>query len=68
MDNSSINSIFHSYLIELYLNPRVKGLDNSFILSLFKLLNELDENKRNKLWNCFIESILNTPILKNLSN
>jgi hypothetical protein len=62
MDISSINSIFNSYLMELYLHPsELKDFDNSFILSLFKLLENLPENKRDKLWNCFIESILNTP-------
>ena len=62
IDNSSINSIFHSYLLELNYNPNaLKDFDNSFILSLVKLLNDLPENKRDKLWNCFLESILNTP-------
>ncbi len=62
MDASSIISIFYSYLMELYLNPsELKDFDNSFILSLFKLLNDLPENKRDKLWDCFMESILNTP-------
>jgi hypothetical protein len=62
MDPSSIISIFYSYLMELYLNPsELKDLDNSFILSLFKLFNDLPENKRDKLWDCFMESILNTP-------
>jgi hypothetical protein len=62
MDPSSVISIFYSYLMELYLNPsELKDLDNSFILSLFKLFNDLPENKRDKLWDCFMESILNTP-------
>lgn len=69
MDNSSINSIFNSYLFELYLNPsELKDFDNSFILSLVRLLNDLPENKRNKLWNCFMESILNTPDPKKFIN
>ena len=69
MDNSSINSIFNSYLFELYLNPNeLKDFDNSFILSLVKLLNDLPENKRDKLWNCFMESILNTPDPKKFIN
>jgi hypothetical protein len=62
MDASSISSIFYSYLMELYLNPgELKEFNNSFILSLFKLFDGLPENKRDKLWNCFMESILNTP-------
>jgi hypothetical protein len=62
MDNSSINSIFISYLFELYLNPQeLQDLDNSLIFSLVKVLDDLPENKREKLWNCFMESILNTP-------
>ena len=62
MDNSSINSIFYSYLLELYLNPQdLKDFDNQFILSLVKVLNDLPENKRDKLWYCFMETILNTP-------
>ncbi len=69
MDNISINSIFNSYLFELYLNPKeLKDFDNSFILSLVKLLNDLPENKRDKLWNCFMESILNTPDPKKFIN
>lgn len=69
MDSSSINSIFNSYLFELYLNPNeLKDFDNSFILSLVKLLNDLPENKRDKLWNCFMESILNTPDPKKFIN
>ena len=69
MDNSSINSIFNSYLFELYFNPNeLKDFDNSFILSLVKLLNDLPENKRDKLWNCFMESILNTPDPKKFIN
>lgn len=62
MDVASINSIFNSYLLELYLNPeKLKDFDNYFILSLVKLLDDLPKNKRDKLWNCFMESILNTP-------
>jgi hypothetical protein len=62
MDNSSINSIFYSYLLEFYLNPQeLKDFDNQFILSLVKVLNDLPENKRDKLWYCFMETILNTP-------
>jgi hypothetical protein len=62
MDNSSINSIFYSYLLELYLNPReLKDFDSQFVLSLVKVLNDLPENKRDKLWHCFMETILNTP-------
>ncbi len=62
MDASSINSIFNSYLLELYLNPNdLRNFDNPFILSLVKVLNDLPENKRDKLWYCFMESILNTP-------
>lgn len=62
MDNSSINSIFNSYMLELWMNPEIlHKFDKSFILSLFKVFNNLDQNKRDKLWNCFIESILNTP-------
>ncbi len=62
MDNSSINSIFNSYLFELYLNPQeLQDLDNSLILSLVKVLDDLPENKREKLWYCFMEAILNTP-------
>ncbi|MDQ6722777.1 MAG: hypothetical protein M3Z01_00720 [Thermoproteota archaeon] len=69
MDNISINSIFNSYLFELYLNPNeLKDFDNSFILSLVKLLNDLPQNKREKLWNCFMESILNTPDPKKFIN
>ena len=62
MDASSINSIFNSYLLELYLNPNDLGyFDDSFVLSLVKVLNDLPKNKRDKLWYCFMESILNTP-------
>jgi hypothetical protein len=62
MDNSSINSIFYSYLLELYLNPQeLKNFNNSFILSLIKVLNDLPSNKRDMLWYCFIEAIMNTP-------
>ena len=62
MDNSSINSIFYSYLLELYLNPReLKDFDSQFILSLVKVFNDLPQNKRDKLWYCFMETILNTP-------
>jgi hypothetical protein len=62
MDNSSINSIFYSYLLELYLNPReLKDFDGQFILSLVKVFNDLPKNKRDKLWYCFMETILNTP-------
>jgi hypothetical protein len=62
MDNSSINSIFNSYLFELYLNPQeLQDLDNSLILSLVKVLDDLPENKREKLWYCFMEALLNTP-------
>src|SRR6478672_6672110 len=35
--------------------------DESFIQSLIELFNKLDENKKTKLWNCFIESTSNTP-------
>jgi hypothetical protein len=62
MDNSSINSIFHSYLLELCFQPNIlNGFDKSFIQALIELFNKLDENKKTKLWNCFLESILNTP-------
>ena len=62
MDTSTINSIFNSYLLELYLNPDdLRNFDNSFMLSLLKKLNDLPQNKRDKLWNCFRESLLNTP-------
>jgi hypothetical protein len=62
MDTSSITSIFNSYLLELYLNPNdLKNFDNPFILSLVKILNDLPKSKRDKLWYCFMESILNTP-------
>ncbi len=62
MNNSSIISIFNSYLLELYFNPDdLRNFDNSFVLSLVKVLNDLPKNKRDKLWNCFMESILNTP-------
>ena len=62
MDNSSINSIFYSYLLELYLNPQeLKDFDSQFILSLVRVLNDLPKNKRDKLWYCFMETILNTP-------
>src|SRR5919112_2030983 len=62
MDTPSINSIFNSYLLELYLNPNdLRNFDNPFILSLVKVLNDLPKNKRDKLWYCFMESILNTP-------
>jgi len=62
MDNYSINSIFQSYLIELCFKPNIlNGFDKSFIQSLIELFNKLDENKKTKLWNCFIESISNTP-------
>ncbi|MBA3750089.1 MAG: hypothetical protein H0X03_04200 [Nitrosopumilus sp.] len=62
MDNSSINSIFHSYLLELYLNPKeLKNFDGPFNLSLIKVLNDLPKNKRDKIWYCFMESILNSP-------
>jgi len=62
MENSSINSIFQSYLIELSFKPNIlNGFDKSFIQSLIELFNKLDENKKTKLWNCFIESISNTP-------
>jgi hypothetical protein len=62
MDNSSINSIFYSYLLELYLNPReLKDFDGQFILSLVKVFNGLPKDKRDKLWYCFMETILNTP-------
>ena len=67
MENSSINSIFQSYLIELCFKPNIlNGFDKSFIQSLIELFNKLDENKKTKLWNCFIESISNTPILPSL--
>src|SRR3954469_4610082 len=62
MDNYSINSIFQSYLIELCFKPNIlNSFDESFIQSLIELFNKLDENKKTKLWNCFIESISNTP-------
>jgi len=62
METSSINSVFNSYLLELYLNPNDLGyFDDSFVLSLVKVLNDLPKNKRDKLWCCFMESILNTP-------
>ena len=62
MDNYSINSIFQSYLIELCFKPNIlNSFDKSFIQSLIELYNKLDENKKTKLWNCFIESISNTP-------
>jgi hypothetical protein len=62
MDNSSVNSIFNSYLFELYLNPQeLQEFDNSLIFSLIIVLDGLPENKREKLWNCFMESIINTP-------
>ena len=62
MDSAFIISIFDSYLFELYLNPNdLRNFDNSFILSLVKVLNNFPKNKRDKLWNCFMESILNTP-------
>ena len=62
MESSSINSVFNSYLLELYLNPNDLGyFDNSFVLSLVKVLNDLPKNKRDKLWYCFMESVLNTP-------
>ena len=49
MDNSSINSIFYSYLLELHLNPQeFKDFDSQFILSLIKIFNNLPENKRDK--------------------
>jgi hypothetical protein len=62
MDNSSVNSIFNSYLFELYLNPQeLQEFDNTIIFSMIKVLDGLPENKREKLWNCFMESIINTP-------
>jgi hypothetical protein len=62
MDNSSINSIFNSYMLELNANPNIlQGFDKSFILSMLKVFDHLDANKREKLWNCFIESVFNTP-------
>ena len=62
MDNSTINSIFNSYLLELFFKPNIlNGFDKSFIQSLIELFDKLDENKKSKLWNCFIESISNTP-------
>jgi hypothetical protein len=62
MDNSSINDIFNAYLLELYTNPQIlDGLDESFILSLYDLFNRIDNNKKDKLWNCFMESISSTP-------
>jgi hypothetical protein len=62
MDVSTINSIFNSYLLELYLNPDyLRNFDNSIILSLVGVLNDMPQKKREKLWNCFRESLLNTP-------
>ncbi len=62
MESRSIVSIFNSYLLELCLNSDIlKKFDPYFISSLVSQLNKLPENKRSKLWNCFMESILNTP-------
>ena len=62
MDNSSINSIFYAYLLELYFKPNIlDSFDKSFIMSLIELFDNLNENKKTKLWNCFMESISNTP-------
>jgi tRNA(His) 5'-end guanylyltransferase len=62
MDNSSINSIFYSYLLELHLNPReLEAFDSRFVLSLVKVLNDMPKNKRDKLWYCFMEAVFNTP-------
>lgn len=62
MDNSSINSILYSYLLELCFKPNIlNGFDKSFIQSLIDVFDKLNENKKTKLWNCFMESISNTP-------
>jgi hypothetical protein len=62
MDNSSINSIFYSYLQELCFKPDIlNDFDKPFIQSLIESFNKLEANKKTKLWNCFIESISNTP-------
>jgi hypothetical protein len=63
MDNSLINSIFRSYLLELYFKPNIlSGFDKPFIQSLTELFNKVeDKDKKAKLWDCFIESISNTP-------
>lgn len=62
MESHSIVLILYSYLLELYLNSDIlKKFDSHFISSLGSQLNKLPENKRFKLWNCFMESILNTP-------
>jgi hypothetical protein len=62
MESHAIVLILYSYLLELYLNSDIlKKFDSHFISSLSSQLNKLPENKRFKLWNCFMESILNTP-------
>ena len=62
MESHCIVLIMYSYLLELCLNSNIlKKFDSNFISSLAGQLNKLPENKRFKLWNCFMESILNTP-------
>ncbi|MDQ4073055.1 MAG: hypothetical protein M3162_01985 [Thermoproteota archaeon] len=62
MDSRMINSIFNSYLLELSVKPEtLEDFDKSFIASLVDILNSLPSGKKDMLWNCFYESVLNTP-------
>lgn len=62
LDISQINSIFISYLMQLYFdNTKLQEFDNSFVAALMDSLNSLSAEKKQIIWNCFLESVFNTP-------
>jgi hypothetical protein len=62
MDPKMINSVFNSYLLELTIRSEtLNDFDKSFIASLVDILNSLPPGKKDVIWTCFYESVLNTP-------
>lgn len=62
MDSYKINSILISYLMQLYFNEyKLQEFDAGFVLSLMNVVDNLSNDKKLIIWNCFMESIYNTP-------
>lgn len=62
MRPDQINSMFYHYLVEISLKPKfLQNFDAELINSLSKILISFPQMKKDKLLNCFFETILNIP-------
>lgn len=62
MKSQDILIILNSYVLKFYSNSSLlKDIDKDFLFSIINLLNNLPQNKKSQLLDCFFEVIFNTP-------